>query len=93
MDSLPALTPWLPEFLPGNCLIQEWMDGLGVMTNKFLWPEEHKLVAQILRNNELGLAWDESEKGRFQDNYLSPVVIPTIEHIPWVHCQVSVMKS
>ena len=31
------------------------------------------------------MAWDESEKGRFCDDYLSPVVIPTIEHTPWVH--------
>ena len=33
------------------------------MTNEFLWLEERKLVAQMLRNNELGLAWDETEKG------------------------------
>ena len=61
------------------------MDKLGVMTNEFLWPEEPKLVAQVLHSNKLGLAWDESEKGRFWDDYLSPVVIPTIKHIPWVH--------
>ena len=85
LDSLPELTPWPPEFLPRVRLTQEQMDQLGVMMNKFLWPEEHKLVAQVLRNNELCLAWDETEKGRFQDDYLSPVVIPTIEHIPWVH--------
>ena len=35
----------------------------------------------------MGLAWDKSEKGRFRDDYLSPVVIPTIEHAPWVHRQ------
>ena len=27
------------------------------------------------------------KKGRFLDDYLLPVVIPTIEHIPWVHQQ------
>ena len=46
------------------------MDQLGVMTNEFLWLEEHKLVAQVLRNNELGLAWDETEKGRLQGRLL-----------------------
>ena len=63
------------------------MDKLGVVTNEFLWLEEHKLVAQILCNNELGLAWDKSEKGRFWDNHLLPVVILMIEHISWVHHQ------
>ena len=81
LDSLPELTPWPPEFLPGVHLTQERMDQLGVMMNEFLWLEECKLVAQVLCNNELGLAWDETKKGRFQDDYLSPVIIPTIEHV------------
>ena len=93
LDTLPELTPWPPEFLPGVRLTQEQMDQLGVMTNEFLWPEEHKLVAQVLRNNELGLAWDETEKGRFRDDYLSPVVIPTIQHVPWVHRQPPILPG
>ena len=87
LDSLPLLSSKPPEFSPGVRLSQERMDKLGVLTNEFLWPEERKLVAQVLRNNEMGLAWDESEKGRFRDDYLSPVVIPTIEHTPWAHRQ------
>ena len=87
LDSLPPLSSQPPEFMPGVCLSQERIDELGIFTNEFLWPEEWKLVAQVLRNNEMGLAWDESEKGRFRDNYLSPVVIPTIEHVPWAHRQ------
>jgi hypothetical protein len=27
------------------------------------------------------------EKGRFRDDYFPPVVIPTIEHVPWMHRQ------
>ena len=87
LDLLPMLTPWPPEFLSGICLTQERLNSLGVMTNKFLWLEECKLVDQVLCNNKLGLAWDESEKGRFRDDYLLLVVIPTIEHTPWVHRQ------
>ena len=60
---------------------------LGILDNAFLWPEERKLAAQVLLNNELALAWDELEKGRFCDDYLDPVVIPTIKHTPWVHHQ------
>jgi hypothetical protein len=33
----------------------------------------------------MGLAWLEAEKGRFSDEYFSPVKIPVIEHIPWAH--------
>ncbi len=44
----------------------------------------------ILKLNELGLAWTEEEKGCFQDDYFSPVKIPVIEHIPWVHCNLQI---
>jgi len=33
--------------------------------------------------NEQGLAWEETEKGRFRDEYFSPVKIPVQEHVPW----------
>lgn len=59
------------------------MDILGLLENEFLWPEERKLVAQVLLKNEMGLAWDETEKGRFCDDYFSPVKIPVQEHILW----------
>ncbi|KAJ8582377.1 hypothetical protein M405DRAFT_689372, partial [Rhizopogon salebrosus TDB-379] len=85
--SLPALLPTPPTFMPGLRLTQERMDQLGIFKNGFLWPEEQKLAAHVLMNNELALAWDESEKGRFRDDYFPPVVIPTIEHTPWVHRQ------
>jgi hypothetical protein len=38
-------------------------------------------------NNELALAWNESEKGCFKDKYFPPVINPTIEHTPWVYHQ------
>jgi hypothetical protein len=69
------------------------MDELRVFRNEFLWPEEHKLVAQVLTNNEYALAWDESKKGHFQDDYFPPVVIPTVEHMPWVHRQPPIPPS
>jgi len=85
--SLPPLSPNPPDFHPGSRLSKERMDELGVFKNQFLWPEEQKLAALVLKNNELALAWDESEKGHFRDDYFPPVIIPTIEHVPWVHRQ------
>ncbi|KAJ3554120.1 hypothetical protein NP233_g12491 [Leucocoprinus birnbaumii] len=83
LDSLPAISPHPPSFQPGNRLTQEHMDSLGLFANDFLWPEEQKLLAQVLLANEAGLAWDESEKGRFHDDYFAPVKIPVTDHVPW----------
>ncbi|KAH7922152.1 hypothetical protein BV22DRAFT_1106780 [Leucogyrophana mollusca] len=74
LTSLPPLSPRPPEFTPCAHLTQERMDQLG-------------LAAQVLLNNEMGLAWDKSEKGRFREDYFKPVVIPTIENTPWMHRQ------
>ena len=82
---LPNLSAHPPEFAPGKCLTHERMTELGVLDNLSLFPKERNLTAQVLLLNELGLAWDESEKGRFHDKYFNPVVIPTVEHTPWVH--------
>lgn len=38
----------------------------------------------MMTQNE-GFAWDESQKGKFREDFFPPVVIPVIEHIPWVH--------
>jgi hypothetical protein len=85
--SLPTVSHTPSDFIPGTRLTSECMEELGISRNKFLWPEEQKLAAHVLLINEQALAWDETEKGRFRDDYFPPVVIPTIEHTPWVHRQ------
>jgi hypothetical protein len=92
LASLPSLSPTPPAFIPGTHLTQERMDKLGVFKNEFLLPEERKLAAHVLMNNKFARAWDESEKGRFRDDYfprcnsyyrthsLGP---PSTSHLPW----------
>ncbi|GBE78906.1 Retrovirus-related Pol polyprotein from transposon 412 [Sparassis crispa] len=87
LATLSPLSPHPPDFTPGTQLSQERMDNLGVLISDFLWPEEQKLIAQVLKQNETDIAWDESEKGHFRDEYFKPVIIPTIPHTPWVHRQ------
>jgi hypothetical protein len=82
--SLPILPTFPPDFTPGTRLTQERLADLKLNRYGFLWPEEVKLLTHILRINELGLAWTEAEKGRFRDDYISPVKIPVIEHVPWI---------
>ena len=83
--SLPLLPTHPPDFSPGKHLTQERLDELNLNADNFLWPEELKLVQHVLKLNELALAWTEAEKGRFRDEYFSPVKIPVVEHIPWAH--------
>ena len=65
--------------------MQERLDKLKLNSNSFLWPEELKLVIYVLKVNEHTMAWTEAEKGRFCDEYFTPVKIPVIEHVPWAH--------
>ena len=83
--SLPPLPTHPPDFTPGERLTQERLNELDLNPDNFLWPEELKLVHHTLKLNEQALAWTEAEKGRFRDEYFSPVKIPVIEHIPWAH--------
>jgi hypothetical protein len=83
--SLPKLPSHPPEFTPGTRLTQERFDALELNKSGFLWPEEAKLAAYILKVNEKALAWTEAERGHFRDDYFTPVKIPTVAHTPWVH--------
>ena len=83
--TLPPLSTSPPNFVPGQRLTEERLNTLELNKFNFLWPEELKLLQHILILNETGLAWTDDERGRFCDDYFSPVKIPVIEHIPWAH--------
>lgn len=83
LASLPEISDHPPEFRPTTKLTMDRINALGILTAEFLWPEERKLVLQCLTKNEKALAWDESEKGKFREDYFEAVKIPTIEHTPW----------
>src|SRR4051812_2023518 len=51
--------------------------------NGFLWPQEAKIVEEVLRRRERSLAFDETEKGRFRDDYFSAYIFPVVPHEPW----------
>jgi len=73
--------------------MQEHLDALNLNANNFLWLEELKLVQFILRTNKKALAWTEAEKGRFYDDYFSPIKIPVIEHTPWIHKNLPILPG
>ena len=84
LANLPNLPTKPPEFKPGERYTQERMEQMQVNKDGFLRPEEVKLVHYLIKTHEQAFAWSEEEKGKFSEEYFDPVVIPTIEHTPWV---------
>ncbi|KZS86453.1 hypothetical protein SISNIDRAFT_393753, partial [Sistotremastrum niveocremeum HHB9708] len=83
LEDLPPLPTDPPPFTPGKRLTQERLDAMELNKDGFMLPAELQLLHHILKTNEMYFAWDESEKGKFKDSYFDPVIIPTIEHVPW----------
>jgi hypothetical protein len=50
----------------------------------FLLPEERKLMHHFMMLQSYGFAWEDSERGRFREDFFPPVDIPVVPHKPWV---------
>ena len=81
---MPVLPTHPPDFEPQGRYTAERREDLNVREGGFLWEEEAKLVDWIVGAHNQVFAWEETEKGRLKEEYFAPVVIPTIEHVPWV---------
>src|SRR5882724_9834769 len=82
--SLPPLPRHPPDFVPSEKFTKERMEKMNINPSGFLWLEEHKLVLFLIKEQEAAIAWDPSECGNFRKDYFKPIVIPMVEHIPWV---------
>ena len=85
LENMPVLPTHPPEFSPGRRFTRERYDALDIDPTGFLWPEERKLAYEFIKLHEECFAWNEQEKGTFSNEYFDPILIPTVEHIPWVH--------
>ena len=74
----------LPDFIPSAKFTSEHREKMAINASSFLWKEEENLVLFLIKAQEDSIAWDASEQGSFMANYFNPIVIPTIEHVPWV---------
>jgi hypothetical protein len=82
---MPELSPRPPEFMPMGRYTQERKEVFDkVHEGDFLWPEEQKLVHQLVMQQNKGFTWDDSEKGGFRLDFFPPVEIPVMEHMPCV---------
>ena len=84
LSTLPELSKTPPDFIPTERLTQQRLNDMNINETNFLLPEEVKLFHEVLRLNDATLAFDESQRGNFSEEYFSPYIIPTVPHVPWV---------
>ncbi|GAA5958908.1 hypothetical protein JCM10213_008536 [Rhodosporidiobolus nylandii] len=77
------LTAHPPDFEYGGRLTEERVAMMEFGPEGWLWPEEKKLLLQVLRLREKALAFDESEMGRRKESYGPPTKLPVVPHTPW----------
>ena len=86
LENMPKLNPQPPEFEPTGRYTQERKDQFDeIHRGDFLWPEEKKLMHHIVMEQNEAFAWDNTERGRFREDFFPPIVIPAVEHSPWVY--------
>ena len=51
---------------------------------EFLLPEERKLAHHFMMLQNQGFAWDDTERGRFHEDFFLLIDIPVVPHKPWV---------
>ncbi|RDB30945.1 hypothetical protein Hypma_004878 [Hypsizygus marmoreus] len=97
IPQLPPLSlnpPLLENFVPTERLTRERLDViLASVPEGFLQPREIDLLVDVLRTRELGLAFVDSERGTFSDEFYPDYEIPVIEHTPWVQDPIRIPKS
>lgn len=93
LEDLPVVDPDPPPFQPGKRYTQERKDAMGLSPDGFLTEDEQNIIHQIILTHENAFAWTEAEKGKFSDEYFEPVLIPTVEHVPWVNKNIPILPG
>ncbi|GLB43661.1 putative integrase core domain containing protein [Lyophyllum shimeji] len=84
LADMPALDPNPPPFTPTGRYTQERMEQLDKEHPGFLWPDERRLMHDFMCKQNAGFAWNDSERGRFREDFFPPVDIPVVPHTPWI---------
>lgn len=85
LAEMPKLSTKPPDFVPTGRYTEERRDKIDKIHGEdFLLPEERKLMHHFMMEQELGFAWDDSERGSFREDFFPPVDMPVIPHKPWV---------
>jgi hypothetical protein len=85
LADLPTLSPNPPPFWPtGQYTAKRRAIIECVHPEGFLLPTERELMHHFVCLQEMGFAWDDSECSCFHEDFFPPVVMPVVEHKPWV---------
>ena len=85
LKDMPELSPNPPEFEPTGRYTQEIKEQFDkVHKGDFLLLEERKLMHHFMMEQSHSFAWDDSERGRFCEDFFPPIDIPVMPHKPWV---------
>jgi hypothetical protein len=81
------------ELIPKERYTQERKDDLEKRHLGFLWPEEMKVLHEIVGNHEQAFAWSDEERGSFRKDFFPPVEFPLIEHETWVERSIPIPRG
>jgi hypothetical protein len=81
--TLPVLESRPPVFQPSEKLNETRLKMLEINKDGFLSKEEEQLFVRVMELNQKALAFEDSERGTFRDDYFSPYKIATVPHVPW----------
>jgi hypothetical protein len=85
LADIPTLSPNPPPFRPTGRYTTERRDIIDkVHSGDFLWSAERELMHHFMCLQHLGFAWNDTERGRFREDFFPPVVMPVVSHKPWV---------
>lgn len=85
LANLPILPTRPSNFEPRGRYTRERMQVIEkAHADKFLLPEERKLMHNFMMLQEDGFAWTDAERGHFREDFFPPVEMPTIPHKPWI---------
>lgn len=85
LADMPQLSPNPPPFVPTGRYTSENRAIIDrVHPGDFLWPQERELMHHFMCVQNQGFAWNDSQRGRFREDFFPPVLMPVVEHKPWV---------
>jgi len=85
LKNMPRLPERPPEFQTKGHYNLDRKEKLNtIYPAGFLWPEKRKLMHWLVAEQNEAFAWDDTEWGKFKEEFFPPVEISTVAHIPWV---------
>ena len=85
LKNMPRLLEQPPEFQTKGYYNLDHKEKLDrAHSLGFLWSEERKLMHWLVAEQNEAFAWDNTEWGKFKEEFFPPVEIPIVAHILWV---------